>query len=507
MSPQLLDNQLTGLRRRVRQVLVTHGVSTLAAVLIGSMLVECLGDWLFHFDDPIMRLILGLAIVVGVVWVSRKYLVTPLSVQLSDVDLALRIEDRYPGFQDSLASSVQFIRSGADPRIGSPELQQAVVATTLGRLERLDCSDVVDTRQVRQVASLAVSVCLVTILLAGLNQSQTSIAVQRLLNPFSALAWPRQTNLRLLREDLTPLEFDTDNSLSVARGDTFKVLAENAAGHLPARVALEYRLADHKVVSETMRPTTMNDAQGTQREVGAGQLPSVKGDLDFRVVGGDDDQMPWHRVVVVPPPAVEKLQVTVTPPKYTGRPAERLPEGVGHIQGLLGSRVAIAAGVNKPVRKAVLRANSQGRGKVDLRADGKQLETSFVIREAGVHSWWFELQDAQGFEDAEPPRYEVRGISDIEPEIFIDAPAADIQATADAIVRIRTTARDDLGLAEMRLVFKVESVFKAESGDAQPEQSIPLLTGDSRPLTHTAEYQWKIAELALEPGSRILFHT
>ncbi|HEY2251105.1 MAG TPA: hypothetical protein VGH74_08595, partial [Planctomycetaceae bacterium] len=528
MSPQLLDNHLIELRRRVRHVLLTYGVSCLAAVLIGSMLAECLGDWIFHFDDPIVRLILGLAIVGSVIWVFRKHLLSPLKVQLSDVDLALRIEDRYPGFQDSLASSVQFIRSGADPRIGSPELQQAVVATTLGRLERVDCNDVIDTRQVRRTATLAVGVCLATILLAGLNQSQTSIAVQRLLSPFSGPAWPRKTSLRLLREDLTPLEFDVDDALSVARGETFKVLAENAAGHLPTRVTLEYRLADRKVVSETMRPTTMsatarnatarNDSAEAQREIAVGQLPSVKGEFDFRVTGGDDDQMPWHKVLIVPPPAIENLQVTVTPPAYTGQPAERFPEGVGHIQGLVWSRVTIAASVNKPVRKAVLRANSRSRDKVNIQADGKRLEASFVIREAGVHSWWFELQDAQGFEDAEPPRYEVRGVADVEPEIFIDLPAADMQVTADAVVRVRTTARDDLGLNEMRLVYKIEpgaapADAPQPTGDSSlPVREIVLLTGDERPLTHTAEYLWKIDELA--PGSsangsgaRILFHT
>src|SRR5579872_5683799 len=174
MSPLLLDNRLTDLRRRVRHVLVTHGVSWLAAVLVGSILVECLGDWLFHFDDPMVRLILGLAILAVAAWVVRRYLLNPLSVQHSDVDLALRIEDRYPGFQDSLASSVQFIRSGADPRFGSPELQQAVVATTLGRLDDVDCGDVVDTRQVRHVTTIAAAVCLVAMLLTGLNRSQTS---------------------------------------------------------------------------------------------------------------------------------------------------------------------------------------------------------------------------------------------------------------------------------------------------------------------------------------------
>jgi len=502
MSTSTLDHRLTDVRRRVRQVLVTHGVSWLAAVFIGSVLLVCLADWLIHFDDPMVRLIFGLAIAGGAVWVVRRHLIAPLQVRLTDTDLALRIEDRYPGFQDSLASSVQFMRSGGDPRIGSPALQQAVVERTLDRLKGLDCDDVVDTREVRRVAAIALGVCLATMLLAGLNQSLTSIALKRLLFPFSAPAWPRKVNLQVLNADLVPFEFDRDHPLHIARGDTLKIFAENVSGRLPSRVTLEYRLPDQKTVSEVMRPTTMNDAGGKLREVAVGQLLAVRGEIEFRAVGGDDDQMPWHRLLAVPPPVVQKLQVTLTPPAYTRRPAERQPEGVGHVQGLVGTRVDISGVSSKPVEKATLRVKDQERHKVQLEEDRQGLSASFVIGDAGIHSWWLELKDPQGFEDAEPPRYEVRGLQDFEPEIYIEQPAADMQVTAEAVVPLRTIARDDLGLKQVRLVYKVES---AEGTD---EQTVLLfVAGRPLPLTHTAEYQWQIADLKCPAGARIVFHT
>jgi hypothetical protein len=267
-----------------------------------------------NFDDPVVRLIFGLAILGGTAWVVRRHLVGPLQVRLTDTDLALRIEDRYPGFQDSLASTVQFISSGADPRIGSPALQQAVVTRTLERLDGLDCDDVVDAREVRRIAAIALGVCLVAILLAGLNRTLTAIALRRILLPFSAPSWPKQTNLQLLNADLVPLAPDAEHPLTIARGDTFKVLAENTSGHLPSRVTLEYRLADGKTAVEAMRPKTANDARGERHEVAEGQLLAVRGNVDFRAVGGDDDQMPWHRLLVVPPPAVEKLRGLMTDP-------------------------------------------------------------------------------------------------------------------------------------------------------------------------------------------------
>src|SRR5262245_50506169 len=167
MSPSTLDHRLTEVRRRVRQVLVTHGLSWLAAVLVGSLLVVCLADWLVHFDDPVVRLIFALGILAATAWVVRRHLIAPLQVRLTDTDLALRIEDRYPGFNDSLASSVQFLSAGADPRIGSPALQQAVVEHTLERLDSLNCGDVVDTREVRRIAAIALGLCLAALLVAG----------------------------------------------------------------------------------------------------------------------------------------------------------------------------------------------------------------------------------------------------------------------------------------------------------------------------------------------------
>lgn len=517
MSTSLLDQRLSGLRRRVKQVLITRGASRLAIVVIGAVLVECFADWLLHFDDPMVRMIFGLTIAGGAVGIARRHLVTPLKAPLTDVDLALRIEDRYPGFHDSLASTVQFVRSGADPRIGSPQLQQAVVAATLGRLEHLDCSDVVNTRTVRPVAMVAAGLCLAAVLLAAFDRHLAAIALQRLMVPFAAPTWPRQTNLRLLGADLSPIAVDSEHPLAIVRGESLKILVENSTGRLPTRVTLQHRSADRKIITETLRSTTMTDQSGKQRELAVGQLPPGKGDIELRAVGGDDDVMPWLAVRVVPPPAIEKLQVTLIPPAYAKRQPERMPEGIGHIQGLIGTRVEIAGATNKPIAKAVLRVKDREIPDVQLTGEGRRLNASFVIEAADVHSWWLELEDTAGFRDAEPPRFEVRGLLDVEPEISIDVPASDLQVTDDATVRIRTTARDDLGVREIRLVYQVQQagpgqVKQAEPGQLAPaeagaEQAIPLFGGDSRPQTHSAEHLWKLVELKLQPGSIVQFHT
>lgn len=492
----LLEQQLANIRRRARQTVLAHGFCWAAVVIVGSLLLAGFGDWALHFDDAGVRVILSLAILGGAGWVVYRRLVVPLQVPLGNLDVALRIEERYPGFKDSLASTVQFLESNADPGIGSPVLQRAVIQRTLAQIGGLDFHDVVETRETRRMALAAAAVCLVAMIVAGLNLSHTAIALQRLAFPFSAPAWPRNTNLRLLNADLRPLEMKEGEPLRIASGDRLRLYTENTTGRLPLRVVLEYK-ADGRIASETMRPTSLNDSEGKTRELAVGEIPAARKEVEFRAVGGDHLDMPWFRVLVIPPPVIEKIAVTLTPPRYLNRPVERLPDGVAHVQGYLGTRVDIEATANKPLKSAVLRIRDQQQQPATVAADGKHVSASFVISEAGIHSYRFDLTDEQGFEDPEPPRYEIRGIQDFDPEVRIELPAADMQITAEAEVPVRVLARDDLGLKDLRLQFKP---------DWSDAGTIPLFDGAGRPLQHSADFLWKIAELHPAAGGRIVFH-
>ncbi|MBS0266267.1 MAG: hypothetical protein JSS02_30335 [Planctomycetes bacterium] len=518
MSANLLEHQLTTLRRRVRHVLIANGISWTAIVAVGAILVACLGDWLFHFDDPVVRLLLGLATAAGTGWIIHKRLWTPLRLTLSDVELAQSIEARFPEFADSLASSVQFIQSGQDSRLGSPELQQAVVAATMNRLHGLNIHDVIQTRPVQRVLGIAAAVCTVAALSFLIDHSATTTALARLCQPFSGPHWPRQTNLRFLHEDLTPLDLEPGATLRMARGESLKMIVENSTGRLPAHVNLEVRrvngTAEHKVQVEPLRPTTIKSADGQHVAVAVGQLHGSTEDLEFRAVGGDDTDMEWRRLQVVVPPTLERLQVTVTPPVYSGRAVEHLPAGVGNLEGLVGSRVSISAQATTPLSRSRLRLVDQSAIEVAISPDGLKLDATFLIDKPGTRSWWFELTDSSGFTNPDPLHYEFRGLADAEPEIVLNSPAVDEQTTASAIVRLQTTARDDLGLKEMRLVYRIEP------GDSTTEQIVTLFPTDavvSAELSATtnatsrtqqiAEYAWNLAPLNLVAGSRLIFRT
>lgn len=517
--PPLLPQRLAALRARLRQTLLAYGLGWTIAVVVGAVLATCLADWLLHIDDAGVRVIVGLAIVAAGGWVAWRRLFVPLRVPLSDVDLALRIEDRYPGFHDSLASSVQFAAAGGDRQIGSPALQQAVVRETLARLETIDTSDVVQTCSTRRAAGAAAFVCLLAASIASLDRPQTVIALERLVSPFSGPNWPRRTNLRLLDANLNPIAGDTTDALRTTRGEPLKIYAENSTGRLPDKVLLEFRRLDEssageKSSSEAMRPLSLRDAAGNARELAMGELPTAHGDLEFRVLGGDDATA-WRRLAISPAPLVETLNVTIEPPAYLHRAPQTQPEGAGNIQGFIGTRVHVVAGVNKPLGAAALRIKEQPPQPIEIPAGSRELRASFVVVEPGVYSWWLELTDAEGFENPSPPRYEVVALTDAEPDVRIDVPASDLLITADAEVAVRTTAKDDIGLKELWLSFTRRDLPAEAAGASEddPAESAPpaamgridLFDGQGRPGEHIAEYLWQIGKLGVSEGAQIVF--
>ena len=520
MTDHNLRQQLLQLRRRIRQLLALYGVSWLVAVVFGGVFLAGFLDWLIRIDDPGIRFIFGCSILTGAAWIAWRLLITPLRRTLSDIDIALRIEKRYPGFRDSFASTVQFLDGECDARVGSPDLQREVVQQTLRHVRQLRVEELVETRPIRRAVIVAIGVCLVVAVVAGFNQANAATALHRLLFPFAERPWPKKTRLVILDQDLQPLKTQLEPH-RIARGDRLDLYIENQRGDLPRDVKLLIRSeapstepppsenprelqADTNISpgvrEENVRTTTRQDDEGKSRSVGVSQLRPVEERLWFRAVGGDDHEMPWHEVEVVPPPQIETLQVTLTPPKYLGEPPSELPPGIGHVQGFLGTRVEITLHVNKPLRAARLRVKEAPAVDIHINPDDKRtLQTSFVIREAGVYSYWFELQDYQGFEDADAPRYEVRGVADNTPDVWIALPETDQQVTPTAVVPFRLGAKDDLGLAGLRLVYQISS---ADAKSDPVSITLPIESEDV--FQQIADHELDLSQFSLQPGQQVI---
>ena len=504
MAEQLFA-RLHALRRRVRQVLWAYGLCWLTVVFVSSAFMAGLLDWLIHLDDSGVRCLLGLSILGGTGFIGWKRLIVPLMTQLSDLDLALRIERLNPGLADSLASTIQFLQSDQDQRLGSPSLQRAVIQRTLSGLNQISIEGIVQTDVVRKIGWIALGVCFFTANVVGWNRADAATAIQRLVFPFGDHPWPRAYELSFVSDELEPLKTLDDGSLTVAQGETLKLSVENARGPLPKDLSIEQVRADGSKTVERMRPATLRDSTGKPREIGTTSLLVSSGPLSLRARGGDGATQTLH-IKVVAPPKMQALFLTVVPPAYTRLPEKVMPENVGHVEGYLGTKVLLSAKSTKELASATLNFKGGEPVELSLKADAKSFHGEFTIQKAGMSNWWLTLRDQQGFENPDAQRYELRGIADLAPEVRITLPQQDLTVTPTAQIAFKVEARDDLAVNEVRLKggpIEIEGVsaptseiwvFGVSNGNSAPSKQMSL------------DELLDLGEMKLSPGTRVVMH-
>ena len=497
----IVSEHLAELRGRVRLLTWVSGLSWTILVLFGGLLVSGLLDWTIHFDDPGLRLVIGLSLLTAASVMAWRQLILPLLQPLTTTFLALRIERRFPGLHSRVLSAVEFLQHRLDPKLGSPELQRAVVNNALRDLEKIDAGDIVETKAIKRITIAGAVLCAMIGTVVILHPAEAATSVKRLMFPFADCPWPRQYQLKLVRPDHSPIVQAPDETLSIARGDTLELYVVDARGRLPERVWFEHKLGDATTPQrEPLRQTTLRDEKGRSYEAAVISWVASRGPLQFRATGGDDDTMPFVRVKVVQPPTLQSLRVTVSPPKYSGRPAETLPQGVGHVQGLLGTEITVHAIADKTLKSARLRVADKPAKPLVLAEDRMSCTASFTVTDPGVTGYWFELTDEEGFSDPEAPRFELRGLADTVPDVVIEQPVADVLLAPDAELPVKILAKDDLGLREIRISYTLNE-------DPAVKQ-IPLAssTAEAEPLLlSTPDYLWQLADLSLQPGHRIVF--
>ncbi|HMB03066.1 MAG TPA: DUF4175 family protein, partial [Isosphaeraceae bacterium] len=452
MKPSRLESRIAALRSQVRRLLALYGLSWVVGLLIPTIIALGLADWLIHLDA-----VVRLAALVGLAGLGTRllfrYVLRPLVVRFRDLDIALRIEERWPGLNDRLASTVQFLRLARDDaRLGSPALREATVRQTLEEAQSLDFRQVIDPRPALRAVGMALASVAVGGLFLAAAPGLSTIALRRLFVPFGPDRWPRQTHLTLI---------DKETPRKVARGEPFTLAVAVGRGErVPALARVTYRFDDGEVLAEALR--------SVEGGLFRGRIETVTRPFTFSVVAGDDSTSVRDVAVrVVPPPAIKDLTVRLVAPDYTSVPPTTLAAGQTQICAVEGTRVEIEALANKPIERADLNlGDAPAPEAIAFDRSRTRLATHFSVADSS--RFWFDFRDTEGFRNREATRYEVRASRDEAPRVVIDEPANDRDVPARATVPILFTIDDDFGIQSARLIYKVAA------GGSEPNADVAL---------------------------------
>lgn len=212
------------------------------------------------------------------------------------------------------------------------------------------------------------------------------------------------------------------------------------------------------------------------------------------------------RIEPVYPPVVRAVEAHITPPAYTGRPSVTVKEAA-RVEALQGSAIEIAFFTHGPVTASTLEILSPTQSVVGSHSLALDSTESFRHR--------LTLEDHLRLRAVMVDRFGQRGMSsplqfnalpDALPEVEILSPTRESVLPDNLLVPIAVSARDDIGVASMELVFRLENGFPSAVASRVPIELESLEAGEvGTASAFLAETALDLTTLDLWPGDRVAF--
>jgi hypothetical protein len=435
--------------------------------------------------QPTLRtslLVLGGATLLGV---SAAFVARPLGRLLglldgpSDEEIARTVGAHDPVVADRLVNLLQ-LAEGQRSRAPAPYVDRAVQHLAQ-QIDEAQFDAVADFEPARMAARWAALPLLAVVAFLGAAPSTFLDASERLLAPQTEFERP------------APFQFAvTPGSTQLVKGDSLGITVRTT-GRVPETATLLLRSTDD---ASPERIALEADTTGTFRHL----VPNVRQSLRYRVVASPV-RTEWFDVDVTNRPFLRQLQLRVTPPAYTGRPARELAPNVGDVTALPGSRVAVAAALGgAPVADASLTFDNGPAQSLTVTNDSAtgtfrlRREDTYVVR----------LQSDEKIPNRDPIRYEVDLQSDARPSVSFLQPEGPAELTPALTQQLRLQLSDDYGFRRAELFYRRTDGSAADSAFSSFE--LPLSSQQTdQVLSHT----WLLAQesnLDLERGDEVAYY-
>ena len=469
MSTQANDSlhSVDSIRRQIAcevggLVAVAKRVYRFRAVLLWSATVCAALLALVSIDMLLRREEVGLRVLFFAAWTAcataaAYYWVRPAwKFAPSKVEMARWIECAQPELGERLSTAVELADTSlTDDRFGSLQFREAALRSWSSLATRVDWKSHLDHSSWLRALGVLGAALLFTLTMTVWRPADVGLAIARLFAPLAELPWPLQDQLQFV--DLPKV---------IASGQELNLEIIDLQAPMPETIQVLLRYPD----SVSTQDVAIYPA-ASLADVAIVSIPSVDQSIEIRAVGGDDDQMVWHRVDVVQPPKLESFRFKISPPAYSGRPASEI---VGNrLQILAGSHVQFVGRFAEPVLKVDVSKSTKVSGEtsestvaaVDLNPNGRDFEWSVCTEDSllGEQTWRWKVTSKSELTIETPEFWSVELVADSLPVVTLAEQELPQLSPVAALV-IKGSAVDDLGLVNVSLRWQIESSDVTEPG-------------------------------------------
>ncbi len=483
--PRLIQ-ALNEIRRQWRTQKVLEGILLTLAGMAGILVLLVLADNLLK-PAPVGRLLLA-----ALLWGSLTAGIVALIVRRwledrRDDFFAALIERKHPALANKLINALQLGR-GTQAGV-SAELVAAIVKDADRAALNLDFTDAINRKPTLHAgmgAGIALTVLAVYAIFFG---PQFFNGLSRVLLPGAAIEPFTQTQIAVV----TPGDGVVPEGSAVA-------IEARLKGKIPAHATLYRRTAGGVWQTSDMLSEGRDDTFRFE-------IKQAATSFEYYLTA-NDTRSESFKLEVIKPPQVARLSVLYTPPAYTGLPPR--PSTEGDISGVAGTRVQLALQATSPLQSAALFVSSGEKIDLDPPGEGRDWTTSFTIWEPaakvvpgiggkllnGGVTYQVKLLDTRGYDNRDRLWRPIALLRDQPPVVGLQAPGDRLGVAADAVLPLIIEARDDFGLAAVRLLYRVNEQEPREVTHFDHSQGAPRLSASRR-------FDWNLKSAGLKVGQRV----
>lgn len=194
-------------------------------------------------------------------------------------------------------------------------------------------------------------------------------------------------------------------------------------------------------------------------------------------------------------PLVGDVRITYDFPPYTGLARQTIEGSTGDLHAVRGTKVRIQMRPLRSARQARLLLGETGEsGSITGDLHRGNMTVELALEESGAYRVWLRPFLGRPVREENPHRIAVD--ADQPPEVDIVGAADHLELAAPRPVEVGYHARDDFGLSEVALVYRVNE---------GPEQRVPLKNArGAREVRGTTMFE--PASAMLTPGARVAYH-
>jgi len=489
--PEPVVRVLRRLVRRARWILFLRGVCL--SLWTAAMVFLCLMalDAALAPRSPAVRLVssgLGYAVIA---WAVVRWIIRPLAHSYTLAGMARLIEARHPEYQEVISSAVELL-SAANGRApsGSRRLVEEVARQARNRALEVRPERELSWRIIRAAAAAGLGTALVFLALFLWKPREATLLFLRACAPLANLP-----NVYAYTVEVHP------GDAVAPIGGSVDVTVRVRSRRPPDRVHIETSDRDGKrrIVEIAAAP----QAPSSSEKHFQWRTPPLYHAVDYRVLAGRAATR-WYHIRVAEPPRIQRIDLVLTYPAYTGTPPQHIENSDGAVRGPAGTTAVILLVADKPLTAAQFLVNDRpfpaaesGPGPTP---DMWRFQLELKPDMAG--QWRASLTDADGLKTDTSPHL-IETTPDRKPKLTVEAPRETrLSLPPWAEIPIRYIAEDDFGVRSVQLLLRIRG---REIDPAPLAQSPP--DSDQTPPQRIirGEYTLRLADLPIEKTSTFHF--